>query len=301
MSVRWTPTPGGFACPPGEKAANAIQAGYDAVLLTNHHAGESAGLSCDSGGFPATPPIAAICTTHAVLHAIFGEPNNTSVPYPPGHGPPLGDVGERVRADFTFVPDPAPRPTPPAGPTMAPPGPARGLVLKPGACANPRRGTSASDTLSGTAAGDALFGLGGRDLLSGLAGDDCLFGGSGADRLSGGPGGDRLHGDGGDDVAAGGAGRDRLFGGSGSDRLTGNSGDERISGGRGQDRISGGPGRDSINPGSGNDRLAAGSGNDRILASGGQRDRIDCGSGRRDLATVDRLDRTRRCERVRRR
>ena len=90
------------ACFPGEKAENGINAGYDAVLLTNHHAGEAQGVFCGSGDFPATPPIVTVCTTHEALHTIFGEPSSTTVPYPPGHGPPLGDLGEKVEPTAVF-------------------------------------------------------------------------------------------------------------------------------------------------------------------------------------------------------
>jgi RTX calcium-binding nonapeptide repeat (4 copies) len=90
------------ACFPGEKAANGIAAGYDAVLLVNHHVGEAGGVFCGSGDFPPEPPIVTVCTTHEALHVIFGEPNDTTVPYPPGHGPPLGAVGETVSADAIF-------------------------------------------------------------------------------------------------------------------------------------------------------------------------------------------------------
>jgi Ca2+-binding RTX toxin-like protein len=90
------------ACFPGEKAANGIAAGYDAVLFVNHHAGEAGGVFCGSGDFPPSPPIVAVCTTHEALHHIFGEPSDTTVPYPPGHGPPLGDLGEKVSADSEF-------------------------------------------------------------------------------------------------------------------------------------------------------------------------------------------------------
>jgi hypothetical protein len=89
------------ACFPGEKAANAIEAGYDAVLFTNHHPGEADGPFCGSGGFTGDP-IVGICTTHEALHLIFGETPSTEVPYPPGHGPALGDVGEKVSADSVF-------------------------------------------------------------------------------------------------------------------------------------------------------------------------------------------------------
>jgi len=90
------------ACFPGEKAENGINAGYDAVLLTNHHAGESQGIFCGSGDFPATPPIVTVCTSHEGLHTIFGEDTDTTVPVPPGHGPPLGDLGEKVEATAVF-------------------------------------------------------------------------------------------------------------------------------------------------------------------------------------------------------
>ena len=89
------------ACFPGEKAENGINAGYDAVLFVNHHVGEADGAFCGSGDFP-PDPIVAVCTTHEALHNIFGEPNDTTVPVPPGHGPPLGDLGEDVSADSLF-------------------------------------------------------------------------------------------------------------------------------------------------------------------------------------------------------
>ena len=90
------------ACFPGEKAENGINAGYDAVLLVNHHVGEAGGAFCGSGDFPPDPPIVAVCTTHEALHKMFGETNDTTVPYPPGHGPPIGELGEDVSADSLF-------------------------------------------------------------------------------------------------------------------------------------------------------------------------------------------------------
>jgi hypothetical protein len=90
------------ACFPGEKAENGINAGYDAVLLTNHHPGEAQGIFCGSGDFPASPPIVTVCTSHAGLHTIFGETPSTPVPVPPGHGPALGALGEKVEATAVF-------------------------------------------------------------------------------------------------------------------------------------------------------------------------------------------------------
>ena len=173
--------------------------------------------------------------------------------------------------------------------SRSPPGPGP-VVLKPGACANPQIGTGAADALRGTQAGDRLYGLGGRDRLSGLGGRDCLYGGAGSDRLIGGIGSDRL---------AGSSDKDRLAGGSGSDRLVGGSGNDHLTGGSGNDRLSGGSGSDRLNGGRGRNRYAAGTGRDIVNARNRRRDRVDCGPGR-DIARVDRFDRVRRCERVRR-
>jgi hypothetical protein len=91
------------ACFPGEKAENGIDAGYDAVLLVNHHRGELAGgVFCGSGDFPATPPIVAPCTTHEAYHLIFGTPPTTEIPYDPADEPDIGDLGEKVRVEASF-------------------------------------------------------------------------------------------------------------------------------------------------------------------------------------------------------
>lgn len=185
--------------------------------------------------------------------------------------------GRRIGAPACVSPPTPPVPTPPeTGPN-------------PGRCANPKTGTDASETLNGTAFGDLISGLGGDDVINGLQGDDCLNGGPGRDRLSGAAGRDRLF---------GGRGRDRLSGAAGRDRLSGGAANDRLSAGDGRDRLFGGPGDDMIRPGVGHDRVRAGTGNDRVVTRGAVRDRIDCGPGR-DVAIVDRLDRTRRCEDVR--
>jgi Ca2+-binding RTX toxin-like protein len=100
------------------------------------------------------------------------------------------------------------------------------------------------------------------------------------------------------DIVFGGRGNDVLGGGAGRDCLVGGAGRDRLSGGPGRDRLHGGTGRDRLDPGPGTDRVAAGPGNDLVITVGNMVDTIDCGPGR-DVAIVDRLDRTRRCERVR--
>ncbi len=74
--------------------------------------------------------------------------------------------------------------------------------------------------------------------------------------------------------------------------LTGSDGDDKLRGQRGNDKLTGGSGRDLIE---------AGGGKDNVRARDGERDRINCGSGR-DKVTADRLDKiAKNCERVTRR
>ena len=149
-----------------------------------------------------------------------------------------------------------------------------GGPLKNGRCANRQRGTDRSDVLSGTKKGDRLIGGKGKDKLSGRGGDDCLNGGGDKDRLSGG------------------SGKDKLNGGRKSDRLSGGSGKDRLKGAGGHDKLVGGPGKD---------KLMGGLNGDKIKARGGGRDIVDCGQSKRDIAIVDKRDKVKHCERIRRR
>jgi Ca2+-binding RTX toxin-like protein len=110
------------------------------------------------------------------------------------------------------------------------------------------------------------------------------------DRLNGTRAGDRLFGLGGNDVLNGLAGADCLLGGRGNDRLSGGSANDVLSGDAGNDRLTGGRGKNTYR---------GGSGRDTIRAANRVREKIDCGPGR-DTARVDRKDKVRRCERVRR-
>ena len=87
----------------------------------------------------------------------------------------------------------------------------------------------------------------------------------------------------------GGRGNDRLFGGEGNDTLSGEAGRDRLDGGNGNDRLTGGPDANTYK---------AGAGDDTVNASNRKRETIDCGSGRKDRASVDKADRVRGCERV---
>jgi Ca2+-binding RTX toxin-like protein len=85
------------------------------------------------------------------------------------------------------------------------------------------------------------------------------------------------------------------------DELIGTKGRDLILGDGGDDRIFSGSGNDEITPGYGRDRVDAGRGDDLVMARDKKRDTIDCGSGKKDVAIVDRTDRVKNCETVRRR
>lgn len=86
-------------CFPGQKADQAMAAGYDAVVFVNHHAGEAASPDapfCGSGAF--TQPVVAVCTTHDAFHKLFDSVSGT---YPEAN-PALGQVGHEVDVDAVF-------------------------------------------------------------------------------------------------------------------------------------------------------------------------------------------------------
>ncbi|MFN8217684.1 MAG: hypothetical protein U0R71_13915 [Solirubrobacterales bacterium] len=91
----------------------------------------------------------------------------------------------------------------------------------------------------------------------------------------------------------------RLAGDAAANRILGTVGGDRIVGGPGADRIAGGAGADCLHGGAGRDRLSGGPGIDTIYARDGAADSVACGPGE-DLAVVDRQDRVRGCEHLRR-
>jgi Ca2+-binding RTX toxin-like protein len=93
------------------------------------------------------------------------------------------------------------------------------------------------------------------------------------------------------DVLKGGAGPALLRGLAGNDKLSGLGADDCLEGGPGNDILTGGPDKD---------KLTGGRGNDVINAADHEKDVIDCGKGRRDRATVDKIDRVRGCEQLKR-
>jgi hypothetical protein len=93
------------ACFPGEKAAKAFDAGWDAVVLVNRHFGSAAADEpyCGSGAYDPAKPMVTVCTTHAAYHELFGTTPDFTVPYSPTDAPAIGAVSvKRVRATSKF-------------------------------------------------------------------------------------------------------------------------------------------------------------------------------------------------------
>lgn len=92
------------ACRFDEKIANAAAAGYDAVVIANHHAGANGGADPDAafcgGGDPRD--IMAVCIGHRAYHLLFNTAPRYDLPYVAGTEPVIGTIGERVAFTTTF-------------------------------------------------------------------------------------------------------------------------------------------------------------------------------------------------------
>jgi Ca2+-binding RTX toxin-like protein len=164
-------------------------------------------------------------------------------------------------------------------------------------CPLPGGATNGDDVLYGDALANEICGLLGNDTIYGLGRNDTLWGdlcGDKAKRLFGAATSD------GNDKLIGGGGKDKLFGAGGNDTLKGGKGNDRLFGGGGKDKLFGAGGKDTLNGGKGKDRYSGGPGNDRIKAADGIKEKVDCGGGKKDRATVDRADKVKHCEKVKR-
>jgi hypothetical protein len=85
-----------------EKVESAQDAGYDAVLIANHHAGSGFGADpdgslCGSQGHDFTPTIAGACIGHRAFHLLLGTTPNFDPPGPPhADDPAIGTLGAEV-------------------------------------------------------------------------------------------------------------------------------------------------------------------------------------------------------------
>jgi hypothetical protein len=101
----------GEACFFSEKVRAGEEAGYDVVVIANHHAGAQGGETpgafiCGGQGSPVLGTAAGLCVGHEFMHEAFGRTPDYTLPYPEGDPgdlePDIGDLGPRVRAQSQF-------------------------------------------------------------------------------------------------------------------------------------------------------------------------------------------------------
>jgi hypothetical protein len=94
-----------------DKVAAGEAAGYDVVIIADHHVGSQAGhhpdsFLCGSQGSPVAGTAHGLCTGHRFMHEIFGYPADFTVPYPsPDTGdkePDVGELGARISASSQY-------------------------------------------------------------------------------------------------------------------------------------------------------------------------------------------------------
>lgn len=93
------------ACFPGEKAAEAKKAGYDAVILINRHLGSEAADEPygGSGGYPEGVSMVTLCISHTAGHALFEDVAEYTTPYDDEtEMAALGTAGQHVSATSEF-------------------------------------------------------------------------------------------------------------------------------------------------------------------------------------------------------
>lgn len=87
------------ACFPGEKANEAVLAGWDAVLFVGRHPGTETPPFCGSGAFE--DAIVGICTSHEAFHKLFNTAPFTA-PWTYPDGPAIGAIGADIEVGSVF-------------------------------------------------------------------------------------------------------------------------------------------------------------------------------------------------------
>jgi LVIVD repeat len=85
------------------------EAGYDVVVIANHHAGAGGGevpnaFFCGGQGSPVLGTAAALCVGHRFMHVAFGAQEDYTFPYPvpAPNEPAIGTLGPEIRATSEF-------------------------------------------------------------------------------------------------------------------------------------------------------------------------------------------------------
>ena len=92
------------ACRFDEKIQNAANAGYDGVIIANHHAGAQNGAAPDAAfcGSGESRPIPGMCIGHRAFHLVFNDAPDYDADYTPNSEPAIGTTGEKVQATSLF-------------------------------------------------------------------------------------------------------------------------------------------------------------------------------------------------------
>jgi len=99
--------PGGNACFFSEKVETAQLAGYDAVIIANHHVGALGGEGpdtyfCGGQGHIFDIQISALCTGHRAMHELFDDPNAADNFTYPESVPAIGTIGDKITVTTQF-------------------------------------------------------------------------------------------------------------------------------------------------------------------------------------------------------
>jgi hypothetical protein len=91
------------ACFFSQKVEAAQNAGYDGVIIGNHHVGAQGGAAgdarlCGSQGHVFTPTIPGLCLGHRATHLLFESAPAYDIPVDPAREPAVGTVGATVHA-----------------------------------------------------------------------------------------------------------------------------------------------------------------------------------------------------------
>ena len=100
------PTEGSNACFFSEKVESAQIAGYDLVLIANHHSGSDGGFEgdaqfCGGQGHQFVNTIPAVCIGHRAMHLLFNKAASYDYSVA-GSEPAIGDIGESMKVSTTF-------------------------------------------------------------------------------------------------------------------------------------------------------------------------------------------------------